>query len=99
MHKSQSKIICPIKAPTVRKTLGVPDEFTQTQNYREEDIIHCFRESPAESKESFLKSYSKPDSEPINLSYPIDLGRFNEETQWCITLTSQFLGLDLMHTS
>ena len=95
MDKSQSKIICPVKAPTVRKTLGVLDEFAQqTQNYQEEDIIRCFRESLTESKEAFLKSCSKPNSEPINLSYPIDLGRFNEETQWCITLTSQFLGLD-----
>ena len=95
MDKSQSKILFPVKSPTVHKTLGVPNEFAQqTQNYREEDIIHCFRESPTESKEAFLKSYSKPDSESMNLSYPIDLGQFNEETQWCITLASQFLGLD-----
>ena len=81
MDKSQSKILYPIKTPSVHKTLGVPDEFAQqTQNYREEDIIRCFRESPTESKEAFLKSCSKPDSEPINLSYPIDLIQFNEET-------------------
>ena len=95
MDKSQSKILCPVKAPTIRKTLSVPNEFAQrTQNYQEEDIIRFFRESPTNSEEAFLKSCSKPDSEPINLSYPIDLGQFNEETQWCITLTSQFLGLD-----
>ena len=95
MNKSKSKIQCPVKASTIRKTLNVPNEFShQTQDYREEDIIRSFRESPAESKEAFLKAYSKPNSEPINLSYPIDLSWFNEETQWCITLTSQFLGLD-----
>ena len=82
MDKSQSKILYPFKAPAIHKTLGVPDKFLQqTQNYREEDIIHCFRESPTESKEAFLKACSKPDSEPINLSYPIDLGQFNEEAQ------------------
>ena len=92
MNKSKSKILFPVKASIVRKTLDVPDEFAyQTQDYREEEIIHYFRESPAESKEAFLKACSKLDSEPINLSYPIDLGQFNEETQWCITLTSQFL--------
>ena len=95
MDKSQSKILCPVKASAIRKTLDVPKEFShQTQDYREEDIIRCFRESLAESKEAFLKACSKPDSEPINLSYPIDLGQFNEESQWFINLTSQFLGLD-----
>ena len=89
MNKSKSKILCLVKASAVCKTLDVPDEFShQTQDYREEDIIRCFRESPAESKKAFLKSCSKPDNEPINLSYPIELGQFNEETQWCITLTS-----------
>ena len=75
MNKSKSKILCRVEASTIRKTLDIPDEFAhQTQDYREEDIICCFRESLAESKEAFLKSCSKPDSEPINLSYPIDLG-------------------------
>ena len=36
----------------------------------------------------------KPDSEVISLSYPDDLVFFNEETQSCITLASQILGLD-----
>ena len=36
----------------------------------------------------------KPDSEVIGLSYPIHLVLFNEETQSCITLASQILGLD-----
>ena len=95
MNKSKSKILCPVKASAIRKNLGVLDKFAQqTQEYWEEKIIRCFRESPAESKEAFLKACSKPDNEPINLSYPIDLSQFNEETQWCITLTSQFLGLD-----
>ena len=36
----------------------------------------------------------KLNSEVIGLSYPVDLVLFNEETQSCITLSSQFLGLD-----
>ena len=81
MDKSQSQILCHVRSPAVCKTLGVPNEFTcQTQDYREEDNSCYFRESPAKSKEAFLQACSKSDSEPINLSYPIDLGQFNEET-------------------
>ena len=47
-----------------------------------------------ENREAFLQSCSKPNAEVITLSYPIDLSLFNEETQWCITLASQFIGLD-----
>ena len=95
MNKSKSKILCPIQAFVIRKTLDIPDEFTHiSQDYQEEDIIRCFREFTDESKETFLKAYSKPNGEPINLSYPIDLSQFNEENQWCISLAIQFLGLD-----
>ena len=81
MNKSKSKILFLVKASAICKTLDVPDKFThQTQYYREEDIIFFYTESPAESKEAFMKACSKPDSEPINLSYFIDLGKFNEET-------------------
>ena len=63
MNNSKSKILCHVKSSTVRKTLDVPDKFShQTQYYREEDIICCFRESPTESKEAFLKACFKPDS-------------------------------------
>ena len=41
-----------------------------------------------------MKAFSKPNGEPIDLSYPIDLIQFNEETQWFISLAIQFLGLD-----
>ena len=75
--------------------MDIPDEFSHiSQDYREEYIICYFRESTNESKENFLKTCSKPDGEPIDLSYPIDLIQFNEETQWCISLANQFLGLD-----
>ena len=95
MNKSKSKILCPIRASVIRKTLDIPDTFVDlSQDYQEEEIIHYFREYTDESKEAFLKNYSKPDSGPIDLSFPIDLSRFNEETQWCISLASQFLGLD-----
>ena len=74
---------------------GYPRRFTHiSQEYREEAIVRCFRESTDESKETFMKACSKPNGEPIDLSYPIDLSQFNEETQWCISLASQFLGLD-----
>ena len=87
MNKYKSKILCLVQASVIHKTLDTP-------NYREEDIICCFRESTDESKEAFLKTCSKPDGEPIDLSYPIELSQFNEEMQWCISLASQFLGID-----
>ena len=96
MNKSKSKILCSVQASVICKALDIPDEFIHiSQDYREEDIICCFRESSDESKEAFLKTFSNPDGEPIDLSYPIDLSQFNEETQWCISLASQFLGLDI----
>ena len=89
MNKSKSKILCLVQASVIHKTLDVPDVFIHiSQHYREEDIIRYFRESTDESKETFLKTCSKPDGEPIDLSYPIDLSQFNEETQWCISLAS-----------
>ena len=41
-----------------------------------------------------MKSSSKPDGEILSLSFPIDLDLFNEEAQSCVTLASQFVGLD-----
>ena len=95
MNKSKSKILCSVQDSVVQKTLYIPDEFVHiSQKYQEENIIRCFRESIDKSKETFMKACSKPNSEPIDLSYPIDLNQFNEETQWCISLARQFLGLD-----
>ena len=65
-----------------------------SQKYREENIVHFFRESTVEDRDAFLKSCSKPNVEVISLSYPINLNQFNEESQWCVTLASQFLGID-----
>ena len=94
MNRSKSKILCPVEASVICKTLDIPNTFAHiTQYYREEDIICYFRESIDESKDAFLKTYSKLYGEPIDLSYAIDLIQFNEETQWCISLASQFLGL------
>ena len=74
MNKSKSKILFPIQYFVIRKALDIPDEFTHiSQDYREEDIVRCFRESTDKSKDAFLKTCSKPDGEPIDLSYPIDL--------------------------
>ena len=74
MNKSKSKILCSFQASVIQKSLDIPDEFIHiSQNYREEDIIRCFRESTDESKETFLKTCSKPDGGPIDLSYPIDV--------------------------
>ena len=79
MNKSKSKILCPVQVSVIHKTLDIPDTFIDlSQDYREEDIIHYFRESTDESKESFLKNCSKTDSGPLDLSYPIDLSQFNE---------------------
>ena len=95
MNKSKSKILCSVQASIFRKTLHILDDFVHiSQNYQEESIIRCFKESTDESRETFLKAYSKPSGEPINLSYPFGLSQFNEETQWCISLASHFLGLD-----
>ena len=95
MDEPKDRILCPIHAFVIRKTLSVPDDFVHlSQEYKEENIIHFFQESTVKSKEAFLKSCSIPDSQVMILSYPIDLVLFNEETQSCITLASQFLGLD-----
>ena len=81
VNKSKSKILYPVQDSVIHKTLDIPDEFTHiSQDYREEDIIRCFRESTDESKETFLKACSKPNGEPVDLSYPIDLSQFNEES-------------------
>ena len=94
MNRSKSKVLFPIQSLDIRKALHVPDQFVHmSQAYQEENIVHFFRESIVESREAFPKSCSKPDDELVSLSYPIDLSLFNEETQWCIKLTSQFLGL------
>ena len=95
MNNSKTKILYSVQAPTVHKTLHMPGELVNiSQKYREENIIHFFRESTKENMEAFLKACSKPNGEFISLSYPIDLSQFNEETQWCISLASQFVGLD-----
>ena len=95
MNKSKCKILCLVQYFVIRKTLDIPVEFVHlSQDYQEENIIRYFRESTDKSKETFPKACFKPDSEPIDLSYPIELKQFNEETQWCISLASQFLGLD-----
>ena len=81
IEKPKSRIIFPINASIICKALFVPDDFVRlSQEYKEENIIHFFQDSAAESKEAFLKSCSKPDSEVISLSYCIDLVFFNEET-------------------
>ena len=70
-----------VQAYVVRKTLHILDEFVHiSQKYQEENIIRFFRESTEESRETFLKVCSKPNGEFINLSYPINLSQFNEET-------------------
>ena len=95
MDRIKSKILCPIDAPTIRKSLVVPHEFVQlSQEYKEDIIIQFFHESAVEIKEAFIKSCSKLDGEILSLSYPIDLDLFNEEAQSCVTMATQFLGLD-----
>ena len=95
MDEPKSRVLFHIHASVILKTLSVPDDFVHlSQEYKEENIIHFFQESATESKEAILRSCSKPNSEVISLSYLIDLVLFNEETQSCITLSSQFLGLD-----
>ena len=95
MNRYKSKILFLVQDHVVYKTLHVPDEFVQISlKYREDNIIHLFRESTIENTEYFLRACSKPNGEVISPSYPIDLSHFNEETQWCIALSSQFLGLD-----
>ena len=69
MDRSKSKILCSIQSSVICKTLDIPDAFVHiSQYYREEDIKCYFRESTDESKETFLKTCSKPDGEPIDLS-------------------------------
>ena len=79
MNRLKSKILCLVQDFFVHKTLHILDDFSHiSQKYQEENIICFFRESIDESKETFLKAYSKPKGEPIDLSYPIDLSQINE---------------------
>ena len=56
MDKPKSRILFPIHASVIRKTLYVPDFVHLSQEYKEENIIHFFQKSVAKSKEDFLKS-------------------------------------------
>ena len=81
MNRSKSKILCSVQVHVIRKTLHVLDEFVQiSQKYREENIIHFFRESIIENREAYLISCSKPNGKFISMSYPIEISEFNEET-------------------
>ena len=78
MDKPKSRILFPIHASVIRKTLSIPYDFVcLSQAYKEENIIHFFQEFAAEINEDFLKSCSNIDSEVMSLSYPIDLVLFN----------------------
>ena len=81
MNRSKSKILSYFQAHIIHKTLHILDEFVHiSQKYQEENIVQFFRESTVENRDAFLKSCSKPNDEVINLSYPIDLNQFNEES-------------------
>ena len=82
MNRSTSKILCLVQAHVVHKTLHVPDDFVHiSQKYREENIIHFFRDSTIKNREAFPISCSKPNGKVISMSYRIYLSQFNEETQ------------------
>ena len=49
---------------------------------------------PFNEKHAFLKTYFKPYILFQNHPFPVDYNLLNEETQYVITLISQFLGLD-----
>ena len=69
--------------------------FSMRPKHTRKKILYSIFQNP-QSKVGivFLKSCSKPNTKFITLSYPINLSLFNEEYQWCVTLASQFLGLD-----
>ena len=65
----------------------IQDNFSQTsKEYKEENLVHFFWDSSVEQKETFLKTYSKPDSQLLNRHFLIDYNMFNEETESLITL-------------
>ena len=74
MNRSKSKILCSVQAHVIHKTLHVLDKFVHiSQKYREENIVHFFRESTVKNIEAFLRYFSKPNGEVISMYYPIDL--------------------------
>ena len=57
MNRSKSKILCSVQALVICKTLHIIDEFVQiSQKYREDNIVHLFRESTVENREAFLRA-------------------------------------------
>ena len=56
MNKTKSRFLFHVHASIILKALFVLDDFIPlSQEYKEENVIHFFQESTAESKEAFLK--------------------------------------------
>ena len=95
MESNKSKILRTINSLVVRDALEVPQSFTQNLEYfAEESLIEQFRHAVAEEKQIFNSKSLKPEISIESEPFPLDIGLFNEETQWVISLLSQFLGLD-----
>ena len=80
MDAYRSKILCPVNSLIIRNTLLISVDFSQiSKEYKEENLVQFFWESSVKQKETFLKTYSKPDSQLLNYPFPIDYNLFNEE--------------------
>ena len=60
----------------------------------EENLIEHFRHATVEENKIFYSKSLKPYISIANEPFPLDIILFNEESQWVISLLSQFLGLD-----
>ena len=62
MDMIKSKILCQVSPLIIRNTLSVPVDFIQkSKEHNEESIVHYFRESTVEQKQSFFNICFKPD--------------------------------------
>ena len=57
-------------------------------------MIKQFRHAIVEEKQTIYSWSLKPDSFVVTEPFPLDINLFNEESQWVVSLLSDFLGLD-----
>ena len=95
MDLTKSKILCYVNALVIWDSLTVTSSFTLIQEYfNEEKLIQYFQEETLEYKQSFFTTYFMLYVFLQNQCFPVDFNLFNQETNFVISLMSQFLGID-----
>ena len=86
MDYTRCKILFPINALVIRKTLEVPLSFTLNWEYFvKENLIEQFRHAVVEEKQVFYSKILKLDVSVADEPFPFDINMFNEESQLVIS--------------